>query len=138
MFLPSLITGSLIKKYGHSLIIYSGAFIYLICIFLSFYDQTFINYLMALVLLGIGWNFLFIGGTSLLVLCYKESEKFKVQGFNDVLVFSIQSIASLTAGYSILKFSWNEINLVCIPLVLLIILVSIRADIYKKKLAFKS
>ena len=68
-----------------------------------------------------------------MVLCYKESEKFKVQGFNDVLVFSIQSIASLIAGYSILKFSWNEINLVCIPLILLIILVSIRADIYKKK-----
>jgi MFS family permease len=134
MFLPSLITGLLIKKYGHSKIIYSGALIYLICIFLSFYDQTFINYLIALVLLGIGWNFLFIGGTSLLVLCYKESEKFKVQGFNDVLVFSIQSIASLTAGYSIIKFSWNEINLACIPLVLIIILVSIRADIYKKNL----
>ena len=136
MFLPSLITGSLIKKFGHSKIIYSGALIYLICIYLSFYDQTFINYLIALVLLGIGWNFLFIGGTSLLVLCYKESEKFKVQGFNDVIVFSIQSIASLIAGYSILKFSWNEINLACIPVVLLIIVVSIRADIYKKKLIF--
>ena len=95
-----------------------------------------LKYLFSLIFLGIGWNFLFIGGTSLLVLCYKESEKFKVQGFNDVLVFSIQSIASLIAGYSILKFSWNEINLACIPLVLLIILVSIRADIYKKKLIF--
>ena len=51
------------------------------------------------------------------------------------LVFSIQSIASLVAGYSILKFSWNEINLACIPLVLLIILVSIRSDIYQKRLS---
>ena len=134
MFLPSLITGSLIKKYGHSVIIYSGSLIYLICISLSFFDQTFINYLIALILLGIGWNFLFIGGTSLLVLCYKDSEKFKVQGFNDVIVFSIQSIASLIAGYSILKFSWNQINTICIPLILLIIIVSIRAEIYKKKL----
>ena len=134
MFLPSLITGSLIKKYGHSAIIYSGALIYLICISLSFFDQTFINYLISLILLGIGWNFLFIGGTSLLVLCYKDSEKFKVQGFNDVIVFSIQSIASLIAGYSILKFSWNQINTICIPLILLIIIVSIRAEIYKKKL----
>ena len=135
MFLPSLITGSLIKKFGHSKIIYMGAIIYLVCIALSFYEQTFINYLVALVLLGIGWNFLFISGTSLLVLCYKSNEKFKVQGFNDVLVFSIQSIASLTAGYSILKFSWNDINLACIPLVIIIILVSIRADIHKKKLS---
>ena len=132
MFLPSLITGALIKKFGHSIIIYTGNIIYLICIFLSFYEQTFINYFVSLVLLGIGWNFLFIGGTSLLVLCYKENEKFKVQGFNDVLVFSIQSIASLLAGYSILKFSWNEINLACIPLVLLVFIVSIKADIYKK------
>ena len=134
MFLPSLITGTLIKKYGHSVIIYIGALIFLFCISLSFYEQSFANYLISLVLLGVGWNFLFIGGTSLLVICYRDSEKFKVQGFNDVLVFSIQSIASLTAGYSILKFSWNEINLACIPLTLLVILVSIRADIYKKKL----
>ena len=70
----------------------------------------------------------------MLVLCYKENEKFKVQGFNDVLVFSIQSIASLLAGYSILKFSWNEINLACIPLILIIILVSIKADLYKNRL----
>jgi len=133
MFLPSLITGTLIKKFGHSIIIYTGAIIYIICVFLSFYDQTFFNYLIALVLLGVGWNFLFIGGTSLLVICYKESEKFKAQGFNDVIVFSTQSIASLIAGYSILKFSWNEINLVCIPLILLIFIVSIRADLYKKK-----
>ena len=135
MFLPSLITGTLIKKYGHSVIIYIGALIFLFCISLSFYEQSFANYLISLVLLGVGWNFLFIGGTSLLVICYRDSEKFKVQGFNDVLVFSIQSIASLTAGYSILKFSWNDINLACIPLTLLVILVSIRADIYKKKLS---
>jgi MFS family permease len=135
MFLPSLITGTLIKKYGHSVIIYIGALIYLFCISLSFYEQTFANYLISLVLLGVGWNFLFIGGTSLLVICYRDSEKFKVQGINDVFVFSIQSIASLTAGYSILKFSWNEINLACIPLTLLVILVSVRADIYKKKLS---
>ena len=134
MFLPSLFTGLLIKKYGHSSIIYAGTIIFIICISLSFYEQTFINYLIALVLLGVGWNFLFIGGTSLLVLGYQNNEKFKAQGFNDILVFSFQSLASLSAGYSILKFTWNEINLFCVPLIILVILVSIRADIYKKKL----
>ena len=134
MFAPSIITGTLIKRFGHSKIIYIGASIFLLCIVLSFLEQSFINYMVSLILLGIGWNFLFITGTSLLVLCYSNKEKFRVQGFNDIIVFSIQSIASLSAGYSIIRFSWNEINLICIPIVIMIILISFRADRYRKKL----
>ena len=134
MFAPSLITGTLVQKFGHTKIIYAGSSIYLMCIVLSFLEQSFINYTVSLILLGIGWNFLFITGTSLLVLCYSNKEKFKVQGFNDIIVFSIQAIASLSAGYSIISFSWNQINLICIPLVIMIILISYRADKYRKRL----
>ena len=134
MFAPSLITGTLVQKFGHTKIIYAGSSIYLMCIVLSFLEQSFINYTISLILLGIGWNFLFITGTSLLVLCYSNKEKFKVQGFNDIIVFSIQAIASLSAGYSIISFSWNQINLICIPLVIMIILISYRADKYRKRL----
>lgn len=134
MFAPSLITGTLVQKFGHTKIIYAGASIYLMCIVLSFLEQSFINYIVSLILLGVGWNFLFISGTSLLVLCYSNKEKFKVQGFNDIIVFSIQAIASLSAGYSIISFSWNQINLICIPLVIMIILISYRADKYRKRL----
>lgn len=134
MFAPSLITGTLVQKFGHTKIIYAGASIYLMCIVLSFLEQSFINYTISLILLGIGWNFLFITGTSLLVLCYSNKEKFKVQGFNDIIVFSIQAIASLSAGYSIISFSWNQINLICIPLVIMIILISYRADKHRKRL----
>ena len=134
MFAPSLVTGTLIKKFGHSTIIYAGASIYLLCVALSFLEQSFINYIVSLILLGVGWNFLFISGTSLLVLCYSNKEKFKVQGFNDIIVFSIQSIASLSAGYSIIRFNWSEINLICIPLVIMIIVISFRADKYRKRL----
>ena len=88
MFLPALITGNLIKKYGHSKIMYTGVLFFFITILLSYQKQTFINYLLALVFLGLGWNFLFISGTSLLVLNYKEEERFKAQGFNDFIVFS--------------------------------------------------
>merc|ERR1711991_733992 len=87
MFLPSLITGKIIKKYGHSKIIYIGVLFYIITIILSFFEQSFINYVIALIFLGLGWNFLFISGTSLVVLTYKEEEKFKVQGINDLIVF---------------------------------------------------
>ena len=68
MFLPSLVTGNLIRKFGHSKIMYVGVALFLITILTSLFEQNFVNYLIALVFLGFGWNFLFISGTSLLVL----------------------------------------------------------------------
>ena len=68
MFLPSLITGHLIKKFGHSNIIYIGVLFYVVTIILGLFEQTFANYMVALIFLGLGWNFLFISGTSLVVL----------------------------------------------------------------------
>ena len=133
MFLPSLITGHLVKKYGHSNIMYAGVFLYSITIIASFFDQTFPNYLFALVFLGFGWNFLFISGTSLLALTYKEEEKFKAQGLNDFIVFSVHAIGSLSAGILIVLTSWKMMNLICIPLMILIILTTLRADLLSKK-----
>jgi MFS family permease len=132
MFLPSLITGNLIKKYGHSNIMHSGVVLFLITILTSFFEQNFINYLIALVFLGFGWNFLFISGTSLLVLSYKEDEKFKAQGFNDFIVFSTQAIASLSAGVLLSLTSWKTMNLICLPFLFLIILSTLRADFKEK------
>ena len=132
MFLPSLVTGNLIKKHGHSKIMYVGVILFLITILTSFFEQNFINYLIALVFLGFGWNFLFISGTSLLVLSYKEDEKFKAQGFNDFIVFSIQATASLSAGVLLSLTSWKIMNLICIPFLVLIILSTLRADFRKK------
>jgi MFS family permease len=128
MFLPSLITGNLIKKFGHSKIMHTGVLLFSITIFISFFDQNFINYLIALVFLGFGWNFLFISGTSLLVLSYRENEKFKAQGFNDLVVYSTQAIASLSAGVFLTLTSWKTMNLVCIIFLVLIILSTLRAD----------
>ena len=79
MFLPSLITGNLLKKFGHSKIIYGGVFFYTLTILLSFLEPSFFNYLFSLVFLGIGWNFLYLSGTSLLILSYRKEEKFKAQ-----------------------------------------------------------
>jgi MFS family permease len=106
--------------------------IFLITILASFFEQNFVNYLIALVFLGFGWNFLFISGTSLLVLSYKENEKFKAQGFNDFIVFSIQATASLSAGVLLSLTSWKIMNLICIPFLILIVLSTIRADFRKK------
>jgi MFS family permease len=133
MFLPSLVTGNLIRKFGHSKIIYAGVFLFSITILTSFFEQNFTNYLIALVFLGFGWNFLFISGTSLLVLSYRENEKFKAQGFNDLIVYSIQATASLSAGVFLTLTNWKTMNLICIIFLIVIVLSTIRADLRKKK-----
>jgi hypothetical protein len=66
-----------------------------------------------------------------MVLSYKEEEKFKAQGFNDILVFSTQALASLSAGYILSMTSWKTMNLITIPFLILIIFLSIRADLSK-------
>jgi len=133
MFLPSLITGNLIKKFGHSKIIYIGVLFFAVTVVLSLFEQTYANYMIALIFLGLGWNFLFISGTSLVVLTYTEEEKFRAQGINDLIVFTTMAFASLSAGISLSLTSWTTINLLCIPFLVLIIYSTFRADILSKK-----
>ena len=128
MFLHSLITGHLIKKFGHSNIMYIGVLFYVVTIILGLFEQTFANYIVALIFLGLGWNFLFISGTSLVVFTYKEEEKFRVQGINDLIVFSTMALASLSAGISLSLTSWQTLNLICLPFLAIIVLVIWSAD----------
>ncbi len=133
MFLPSLIAGNLVKKIGHSKMMYVGVGLYCITVVISLFDQSFLNYMIALVFLGFGWNFLFISGTSLLVLTYKEEEKYRAQGFNDFVVYSVHALGSLSAGILIVLTNWKIMNLICIPLIIVIILITLRADLLNKK-----
>ena len=128
MFLPSLFTGNLIKRFGYSNMMYAGVLFYILTILMSFFEPSFLNYFISLIFLGIGWNFLFISGTSLLVTTYKPEEKYKAQGFNDLLVFSSMAIASLAAGVLISLASWKTVILFCIPFLILIVLSIINAD----------
>ena len=133
MFLPSLIAGNLIKKIGHSKMMYVGVGLYCITVIISLFDQSFLNYMIALIFLGFGWNFLFISGTSLLVLTYNEEEKYRAQGFNDFVVYSVHALGSLSAGVLIVLTNWKIMNLICIPLIIVIILITLRADLLTKK-----
>ena len=102
-------------------------------IILSLFEQTYANYMVALIFLGFGWNFLFISGTSLVVLTYKEEEKFRAQGINDLIVFTIMALASLSAGILLSLTSWKTMNLICIPFLFLIVYSTFRADLISKK-----
>jgi len=133
MFLPSLFTGNLIKLYGHRNIILLGIFILLVCIAVNYNFETYYGFLIGLILLGVGWNFLFVSGTSLLVISYDEDNKFLSQGLNDFIVFSSQAIGSLSAGFLLYLTSWKTLNLICIPLIFFLLIYSLKSKFIKNK-----
>lgn len=115
MYLPSLISGYLIARLGHTRIMLAGLALYCLTLALALAGRDLLNYWSALVMLGVGWNFLFVAGTSLLPGCYRPEERFTVQSFNDSLVFGSQSLASLGAGWVIYQLGWQLLLVICIP-----------------------
>ena len=128
MFLPSLFSGDLIKKFGNTNIIYTGVIILFFSIAVNTLFDFYYSYMLGLILLGIGWNFLFVSGSSLLVVSYEEKDKFTAQGLNDFIVFSTQGIGSLSAGFLLYFSNWTVINIICIPLLIIVVLVSFFAS----------
>ena len=119
MFLPSLFTPIIVKFLGLRKMMLTGVLFYFICIAIALSGHALDNYWIALILLGLGWNFLFIGGTSLLPQSYNEQEKYKVQSVNDFLIFSLQAIASLSAGWFVFNYGWEVVLLSVVPLLAL-------------------
>lgn len=119
MYLPSFFTGKLIQRFGQVKILLAGIIALSLCIIIGFAGHQYVHYWGALVLLGIGWNFMFITATTLLPQSYTPSEKYKIQGLNDLVMFSCQAAASLSAGWVINTLGWNSMLIICIPLLLL-------------------
>lgn len=118
MFVPSFFTGILIGKFGTHKIILSGIIIFILYLIFALSGIGYLNFIFALILLGVGWNFMYIGGSTLLTEVYTPLEKEKVQAFHDFFVFGAISLSGLSAG-GLLKFwGWHGINLAVIPLLL--------------------
>jgi MFS family permease len=117
MFAPSFFTGSLIKRYGVLNVLAAGAVLMFACIGIALAGTSVMHFWWALLLLGIGWNFLYIGGTTLLTETYRPEEKAKVQGGNDFLVFAVQGITSLSSGVLITREGWQTLNYWALPAV---------------------
>jgi MFS family permease len=107
MFAPSLVTGSLIQRYGAYRVILCGAALYLSSIGVNLTGETFVQFFTSLILVGVAWNFMFVGGTTLLTEFATPEEKAKVQGVNDFLVFGSVAMASLFAGAFQHFFGWS-------------------------------
>ncbi|MBT8147162.1 MAG: MFS transporter [Gammaproteobacteria bacterium] len=120
MFIPSLFSGWLISWFGVVRIIKAGFALMLVCVLIGWGNPEFIHYWGALVFLGIGWNFLFLGGTTLLAQSYQPSERFRVQAVNDFIVFGMQAVGSLSAGVLLASIGWNGVMGFALPGLLLL------------------
>lgn len=121
MFLPSLFSGFLLKRLGEGVVMLLGGILYGVVIVIAFSGQALMHYWWALVLLGVGWNFLFLSGTSLLPKTYHHAERFKAQAVNDFIVFTVQATAALSAAWVLFTFGWNTQVAIGIPLTVTII-----------------
>ena len=123
MYVPSLFSGILITRFGVLRIIEVGFFIMLACVAVGWGDPMLMQYWWSMVLLGIGWNFLFLGGTTLLTQTYRNSERFSVQATNDFLVFGLQALGSLGAGVLLSVYGWNGVMLFSAPWLVVLLIV---------------
>ncbi len=120
MFLPSFFVPWIIRRIGVQGLISLGIAALLAMVLVVFSNYDFINYWLSLVLLGIGWNFLFVGGTTLLPEGYRESERFKVQALNDFTIFGIQAVGALLAGWILSVLGWQVLLLIGLPILALL------------------
>ncbi|MEM7282479.1 MAG: MFS transporter [Pseudomonadota bacterium] len=130
MYLPALVTGVLVDKLGARLIISIGVVANLLTLVIGLQGHAYLHYWWALVLLGVGWNFMFVGGTTLLVKSITDSEKFKAQSINEFLVFGVSAFASLLAGSIVHWYGWSMILFASVPGLLIMLFVLV--FVYKK------
>ncbi len=119
MFVPSFFTGSLIRRFGVLRIIAAGAVLLTLSLSINLSGTAFANFWGALLLLGIGWNFMFIGGTTLLGECHRPEERSKTQALNDLLVFSTTAVTSFASGAVQSALGWQAVNALSLAPVLL-------------------
>jgi MFS family permease len=119
MFAPSFFTGSLIKRFGVLPVMLAGVACLAACVAFAVSGQEVKDFWWALVLLGVGWNFTYIGGSTLLTEAYRPSEKAKAQGANEITIFGVQALSSFSAGVLVNTAGWTILNLVALPMIAL-------------------
>jgi MFS family permease len=118
MFAPGLATGSLIGRFGVLPVIVSGCLLMLGCVAIALSGVELAHFVAALMLLGIGWNFMYTGASTLLTSAYRPAEKNKVQGFMDLCVFTVMITSSASSGALLFVDGWSILNLLSLPFVL--------------------
>lgn len=124
MFAPSFVTGALIQRFGALRIVLVGLVLNAVCMGLHLAGTAIENFWAGLFTLGLGWNFMYVGATSLLTECYRPEEREKAQAANDTMVFAAITVATFASGALQNTYGWNAVNgAIAVPLVLALIVV---------------
>lgn len=132
MFVPAFFTGSLIERFGPRKMILTGGGLFVACIAINIHGQSIWHFSLALILLGVGWNFMFIAATSLFSQSYSPRNKSKAQAFNEFFVFSCVTVTALMSGWLEATLGWQTMNLYVLPFVIVVI-VLFAFNTYKAK-----
>jgi MFS family permease len=119
MYAPSFFTGSLIQRFGVLNVILAGILILFACIVAALAGTAVLNFWLAMFLLGLGWNFMYVGGSALLTECHTPAERAKTQAANDFMVFGTMAISSTSSGLLLHQSGWHAVNYGSIPFLLL-------------------
>ncbi|KKB11258.1 hypothetical protein VE25_13100 [Devosia geojensis] len=133
MFAPSFITGAIIKRIGAHLTAAIGLVLIVGCAIIALLGLSVAHFNLALILLGVGWNFGFIGSTTLLTQAYRPEEAARVQAVNEQIVFGTMALASIGSGLLLQLIGWQSINILAIPLAALAILLLAWGDITRRR-----
>jgi MFS family permease len=115
MFAPGFVTGSLIRRFGVLNVILAGVALMALCVAIALNGVTVAHFLLALAVLGVGWNFMYTGGTTLLTEAYAPAEKARTQGANDFVVFATMGVSSLASGAMVSTAGWETMNRAMLP-----------------------
>ena len=121
MFAPSFVTGPLIKRLGVIPVMLAGAALNIVSILVALDGLAVANFWWSLVLLGVGWNFLYIGATTLLTETYRPEERAKAQGANETAIFAMMALSSFSSGMIVTNAGWEKVNYAATPLIAVII-----------------
>ncbi|TMH82422.1 MAG: MFS transporter [Betaproteobacteria bacterium] len=117
MFGPSFFTGSLIRRFGVLQVMFAGALLLYVVVAIALSGVSIPHFWLALVLLGVGWNFLYIGGTTLITEACTPPERAKTQGANDLIIFVVMATSSFSSGLLLEKSGWQMLNYFALPFV---------------------
>ena len=133
MFAPSFFTGNLIRRFGVLTIMSIGVVLLAGNVAIALSGIEYLHFLSGLILLGVGWNFLFVGGTTLLTEAYRPSERAKVQAAHDFLMYAAITVATFSSGSLLNHFGWQSVNLAVLPFLAIALMMIIVLGVQRKR-----